>query len=216
MSVWGSELSHEDGGANTLYVHPVSGNALCCALYATEKKLNLKIHMIDIMVGEQTAEWFLALNPNHSVPTFADANGKGVWESGAILEHFAELAGEQVSTKSRMAMFWRGSVSKYFAGIYIPHLFGGPGDAKEGAQALKDNVESIFINRFLDEKFIGGETPSIADYHWATVFSMFTSSPYWDIADDRLKTWLSDFQTAVSCWGTIGAMQTGYVASKAQ
>jgi glutathione S-transferase len=52
---------------STLYYHPVSGNALGCALYATEKMLQLGLEVVDILAGEQLEEWFLALNPLHQV-----------------------------------------------------------------------------------------------------------------------------------------------------
>eukprot|EP00656_Telonema_subtile_P037822 TRINITY_DN4220_c0_g1_i1.p2 TRINITY_DN4220_c0_g1~~TRINITY_DN4220_c0_g1_i1.p2 ORF type:complete len:216 (-),score=62.99 TRINITY_DN4220_c0_g1_i1:219-866(-) len=213
---YAENLSHENGGPNTLYIHPVSGNALGAALYVKEKNLDIKVHFIDIMAGEQNADWFLALNPNHAIPTLATADGSGVWESGAVLRHLAKLAGEEVDDHSTMAMEWRqSSASKFFGGIYGPHLFGFPGDLDAGVAEFKEKVEPLLVSFFLKSKFMGGDKPSIADYHWVPVITMFTSSPYWAIADERIKTWVKDFQDAVGCWEEVGAMQTGMVASKA-
>ena len=36
-----------------------------------------------------------------------DANGNGVWESGAILRHLARLAGEAETDRTNVALDWR-------------------------------------------------------------------------------------------------------------
>jgi glutathione S-transferase len=59
------------------------------------------------MKGEQNQEFFLKLNPLHTIPTLCDANGNGIWESGAILRHLAGLANEKVTDKVNMALDWR-------------------------------------------------------------------------------------------------------------
>ena len=70
-SAWAGGLSHENGGPSTLYIHPVSGNALGPALYVREKQLEIKIHMCDIMAGEVPHSTALTCSRlrSHGLPT---------------------------------------------------------------------------------------------------------------------------------------------------
>ena len=52
---------------NTLYVHPLSGNALGAMLYVTERRLPIKLEFVDILKGEQMQPWYTALNPTNAV-----------------------------------------------------------------------------------------------------------------------------------------------------
>jgi glutathione S-transferase len=204
---------------NTLYVHPVSGNALGPMLYIKEKGLPINIEVVDILKGEQMQPWFVSLNPNHAIPTLCDANGNGVWESGAILRHLAKLKGDRVSDTTNVALDWRQSTCyQHFAQIYAPHLgFGGDASTiPTGIKGLKEKMEPVLIKRFLwrQNKFIGGPQPSIADYSLVPCLTMLTSSPYWDEAHPRIKQYVADFQAHVKCWQSVAKDQTNFVASK--
>jgi len=219
---------------NTLYVHPVSGNCLGAMLYIREKRLNIKIEIVDIMKGEQMADWFVALNPNHSVPTLCDSSGKGVWESGAILRHLAKLANDRVSDTANIALDWRQSTCyKFFAKIYVPHLGFEPLTAEEASQSIDEGIEGlqkkmepVMRDRFLNRdhpvhgkwtnKFIGGPVPNIADYSLVPCLTMLTTSRYWDVADKKVKQYVEDFKAAVKCWDVVAKTQTDFVASKQQ
>ena len=132
--------------------------------------------------GEQMQPWYMSLNPNHTVPTLCDASRKGVWESGAILRHLAGLAGEDVTDMTNVALDWRQSTCyEHFAAIYMPQL-GFGGDAvtiPDGINGLQSKMEPV-LKHFLDRsggKFIGGVTPSIADYRYAaTTFSVVVAA----------------------------------------
>ena len=43
---------------STVYVHPLSGNALGAMLYVTEKRLPIKLEVVDILKGEQLQPWY--------------------------------------------------------------------------------------------------------------------------------------------------------------
>lgn len=231
---WYEGLSHADGGPNTLYIHPVSGNALAVALYATEKGLvkegGLKIHFVDIMQGEQMADWcgrpgepgrtgagrFVKLNPAHTIPTLCTKSGAGLFQTGAVLRHLAAQAGETLSNKDNVAMEWRqADAYPIFSKIYGPALGFFEGDDQAGADECKEKVEPMLKHFLGGNKFIGGDAPSVADYMIVPVFTMFVTSKYWPIADERVKTYVADFQAAVKCWSTVAGLQTMFVASKA-
>jgi len=80
---------------------------------------------------------------------------------------------------------------------------------------LKNVFEPVLINRFLwrNNKFIGGPSPNIADYSLVPCLTMLTSSPYWDVADPRVKQYVKDFQETVKCWDAVAKTQAAFVAS---
>merc|ERR1711998_456699 len=208
---WHEGLSHENGGENTLYIHPVSGNAMATALYARDNDLDVKIHFCDIMAGEQMVPWFLEMNPCHTIPTLAKKGGGSMWQTGAILRHFAKQVGYEFTDLDNQAMEWRqADMYKYAGAIYMPSLFGGEGDLEKAAAEWKEKAEPTFLFMLGDKKFIGGETPSPADYMFVPVFTMLQASPLAAIQDPKVTQYIEDFKAASKTWEETAAMQTFY------
>lgn len=204
---------------NTLYGHPISGNCLGAFCYVVDNNLGITLSMMDILAGKQMADWYLKLNPMHTVPTMCNDKGQGVWESGVVLRTLAGYAGEEISPKVAMAMDFRQTVMyEHCSKIYLPYLFNNNGADpvmsgwEEGVKGLKEKVEPVLKDYFLaDGKFIGGgDTPSVADYHIVPVLTMLP--PYLAVADERITTYVADFKAASSSFtGAVGATQSGYV-----
>jgi GST-like protein len=82
----------------TLYGGPTP-NARKVAIALEEMGLPWRLHLIDILSGDQLTPEFLALNPNNKAPVIVDdeppdaAEPFVLWESGAILWHLAERTG---------------------------------------------------------------------------------------------------------------------------
>ena len=104
-------------------------------------------------------DWFIALNPQHTVPTMCTAAGVGIWQTCAVLTHLANLAGETVTDHDRVAMEYRQSDAyKYFAAIYAPSLGFGP-EVKPLETAVNEFIDTVepMLKHFLGgNKFIGG------------------------------------------------------------
>jgi glutathione S-transferase len=71
-----------------LYVFPPSGRIVGILALRSHLALDCEVHAIDLRRGEQLAPQYLALNPNHKVPSLED-QGFVLWESNAILFHLA-------------------------------------------------------------------------------------------------------------------------------
>ena len=73
-----------------LYTFPVSQNSLRVVAVANQAHIDLEIVPVDLTKGEQMKPEFLALNPNHKIPTLVDGDFV-LWESTAIMFYLAEL-----------------------------------------------------------------------------------------------------------------------------
>ena len=71
-----------------LYIFPPSGRVIGIVALSTHLALECEVHPIDLGRGDQLAPHYLALNPNHKMPTLED-DGFVLWESNAILFHLA-------------------------------------------------------------------------------------------------------------------------------
>ena len=86
-------------------------------------------------------DWFLALNPCHTIPTLHTTEGVPMWQTGAILRHFAKKVGEEPSDWDNVAMEYRqADWYKFASGIYGPSLGFFEGDLAEGVKSFKEKV----------------------------------------------------------------------------
>jgi GST-like protein len=88
----------------TLYGGPTP-NARKVAIALEEMGLPWRLHLVDMLAGDQLAPEFMALNPNNKSPVIVDEEGPGgrfvLWESGAILWYLAEKTGRFVPDDPR-------------------------------------------------------------------------------------------------------------------
>ena len=99
-----------------LYVFPPSPNSLRCQAVANQLGIELELISVDLAGGAQMNADFVALNPNHKIPTLVDGDFV-LWESGAIMLYLArmkpgnDLAPEDLQARASMAqwLFWNAS-----------------------------------------------------------------------------------------------------------
>ncbi|KAF2366954.1 Glutathione S-transferase C-terminal [Trinorchestia longiramus] len=134
---------------------PASRGAL---LTARQLELDLNIKVLDLFKGEQLKPEFVALNPEHTVPTIVD-DGYVLWESRAVCTYLAAQYGKgdwlyphepkQRARVDRALMFDMGTLSCRFDKYVMPVVFQGQ---KPDPEALKSLQEAL---RLLDN-FLGG------------------------------------------------------------
>jgi len=74
-----------------------NGHKVSCTLEALE--MDYKVHVVNLMEGEQKKPAFLKISPNGRIPAIVDrdANNLSIFESGAIMIYLAEKAGKLIS-----------------------------------------------------------------------------------------------------------------------
>ncbi|MGD9661237.1 MAG: glutathione S-transferase N-terminal domain-containing protein [Porticoccaceae bacterium] len=165
-----------------LYYWPTP-NGHKITIFLEEAGLDYRIVPVNISVGEQFGDDFLAISPNNKIPALVDHQGLGtnkplsIFESGAILEYLAEKTGRFLPTAADEKyavlqwLFWQ-----------MAHLGPTLGQNHHFRNYAPEKIDYA-INRFLKETerlygilddqlegkdFIGGDY-SIADmacYPW--------------------------------------------------
>ncbi len=74
----------------TLWDDPISGNGYKVRMILHRTGSPFTIKTVDILKSETHTPEFLAINPNGKIPTVVFEDGDSLWESNALLLHFAE------------------------------------------------------------------------------------------------------------------------------
>ena len=96
-----------------LYVFPPSPNSLRCQAVANQLGIELELITVDLGGHAQMDAEFVALNPNHKIPTLVDGDFV-LWESSAIMMYLAQVKPDNdlipgdLQDRARMAqwLFW--------------------------------------------------------------------------------------------------------------
>lgn len=153
------------------YYAPISGP--CRSILVLAKHLGIEMNLIkmDLIVAkDQLKPEFVALNPQHCIPTMVD-NGFVLWESRAILEYLVQKYGngklypsdlQQRAVVSQRLYFDACTLFQRFIDYYYPQwMLKLPADAekqKKVEEAL--NFLDIFLTK---SEYVAGNEPTIAD-----------------------------------------------------
>jgi len=166
----GGEIAQGTGKV-VIYGMNISGNVIPPSLFCMDKGCG-GMEMMNIMEGAHKTPEKLALNPFGQMPIMVDGDMK-LAESSAILRYLARVydpktygltVAEQANTD--WAIDWTGStLNDIYKGIWYPVAGFGPKPDDQAAhnKAGLEKVEA-FAQKFLTQKFIGGDILSIADY----------------------------------------------------
>lgn len=156
-----------------LYCHIVAPFCRSVVLLAEALEVELNIIEVNVLKKEQFRPEFLALNPQHCIPTLVDGDIV-VWESNAILMYLAEKyakadkrfypldIGERAKV-NRLLFFQLGTLHRTLSTYYYP-IIAGLGEGKpEDFRKIQDAV--CILNKFLEgNKWLAGEQLTIADF----------------------------------------------------
>lgn len=209
----------------TLYTLAVSANSFGLVSLIKHIKFDVEIKPLDMMKGETRTPEFLKLNPNHGCPTLEYEPGKAIIESNAILRYVGNASkNEEVyptdpvkRARVDSALDWQLSNYKALSDVAYPHLgFGGTAEtATAGHKALTESLElfqkTFFSGDNAGDKFIGGATPSIADYKLAAVYRFLDADKSFT-RPQFITDYQAAFNAAVPEFKEEGAAYDGYLA----
>jgi len=153
------------------------------AIMLEEVGLEVELHPVDILNGEQFAPEFIRISPNNRIPAIIDTDGPegrpySVFESGAILLYLAEKTGKlwPQDMKSRYdviqwLMFQMGNVGPMFGqnGYFQGYCPEDVPLARERYHNVSKQIYSVLDKRLGESAYLAGDFYSIADvatYPW--------------------------------------------------
>lgn len=163
-----------------LYHFPPSPNSR--RVLAVAYHLGLDPELIDVSLpkGEHMQPEFIALNPNHKIPTFIDDDGFTLWESTAIMQYLAKKESghtlypddlKQQADTNRW-LYWNIAHWSPACGIYVfEYLFKkllklgdpDPDELKKGDE-LFSRFADVLDNHLKNRKWLVGDNITLADY----------------------------------------------------
>lgn len=158
-----------------LYYMPASAPCRSIRMAAAALGIELNLIEIDLLKGQHMTPEYLAINPQHTIPTLVD-NGFVLSESRAILAYLADRNGgagastiyptdpQKRAIINQRMYFDMGSVYHNFGAYFYPLIFSSDAVPDQDAYA-KTQLTLGYLNGFLQgNTFVaGGEQYTIAD-----------------------------------------------------
>ena len=201
-----------------LYDLPPSPNARRVRIFIAEKGLEIPIVPVNMMMGENQSEDYLAKNSLGKMPLLELDDGTCIAESAAICRYLEEmnpnppLMGQNPLERALVEMWHRRMELEFLIPMITIFLHTGemwkdrvtqiPQVAETGILNVKERME--WLDRELDGKeFITGEDYTVADIAAQCAFVMGKAALGLRIAEDQLN--LSNWFTRVSSRPTARA-----------
>ncbi|CAG0916785.1 unnamed protein product [Notodromas monacha] len=156
------------------YYMPLSPPCRSALLAAKAFGIKLDCKLLNLMAGEHMKPDFLAINPQHHIPTIND-NGFILWESRAIIQYFANSSpngehlypkepGKRALVDQRM-YFDLGTLYERFYQFAIPFMFGREPALNPEKKAKVEEALSL-LDGFIEKSggWVAGDKMTIADF----------------------------------------------------
>ena len=198
-----------------LYYYPTSSNSRRVLLTAILLEARLDLVIVDLLKGEHRAEAYLKINPNGKVPLL-DHGGFHLWESHAIMQHLADLSGDQAiypkdaepRADVNRWLFWSayhftpavGFISRERISKTMVGGAGGPDPAEiKRGEALLAGAAQVLDAHLADRRWIAQNRLTLADLAIASPL-MHTEAAQLPVTDYRhLQRWFAQVR-ALDAW----------------
>lgn len=147
-----------------------------------DDKINVKF--IDLMQGEHLKPEFIAVNPQHTVPTLVDnENNFTVWESRAIASYLVNKYKpgsllpsdtKDRATVERHLYFDASTLYPTLAQIYVPIFRQNKKPEEAKITLLKDKLK-LLDTEVKDKKYVVGNSLTLADLSYLTTLGLVAS-----------------------------------------
>lgn len=162
-----------------LYHFPYSQHARRVVSLMVEANLEYELRHVALDKGEQHSPEYLAINPNHQVPTLIDGGVK-IHESNAILRYLCMKHGlaawypEELAVRAKVDQWldWNQSrLSPTVVDIVFNSVFLGPAGDRSAVERGLSRLPELWSNldsELTDTPFLAGVRPTIADLSLAS------------------------------------------------
>ena len=167
-----------------LYFHPFSQHTRRVVALLEEAGLDYRTEIVDLQSGAHMAPDYLAINPNHQVPTLVDGDIK-IHESNAILRYLCVKHGlddwypSDLKTRAAVEQWldWgQCRLAPAVIDIVFNSLFAGPRADKAAIARGQERLAELapMLEAALEGRdYLTGDQPTIADLAvWANVFHL--------------------------------------------
>ncbi|XP_060666318.1 glutathione S-transferase 1-1-like [Drosophila nasuta] len=191
-------------------LHYAPASPPCRAVLMAAKALGIEFNLkrISLTAGDTLKPEFLAINPQHTIPTLVD-NGFVLWESRAILVYLVQKYGKddslypkdlhQQALVNQRLHFDCSVLMKSFTDYYVPQFrFKQPADPE---QYKKVEAAFGFLNTFLENQlYAAGDLLTIADISLLATVSTFEAMDFKISEYPNVDKWYTNAKRVVPGW----------------
>lgn len=201
--------------APTLYYMEMSPPCRSVRLAAMAVGLPLDLKLTDVMKGETRTLEFMAINPQHTIPTFVDGDIT-LWESRAILQYIANQYGRKDAIYpkepklramvDRMLYFDFGTLYSAFGNFAFPVI-------KDQAKPDPENLAKIYdalvlLDQYLEGHFFAvGNRITIADFALVATVSTLEATGVDLLKYSNVKRWLERCKEQMTGYEDVNGKQ---------
>jgi len=196
-----------------LYVN--FGSPPCRTVIMVAKHLGIEVNkkVFDSMNNEHLNPEFIAINPQHTVPTIVD-DGFALWESRAIAQYLAGKVKSDLypsdlkkrATVDRLLQFDMGTLSKTGMEYFAPLIRTGSVGDEEKHKAFKQSLD--YLNGFLEgNKYVAGNHVTIADLSIVATISTIQFALDYDFSHwKNINQWLKTIEKELPYYEEINVV----------
>lgn len=161
---------------------------------------NFHYRIVNTLAKEQLNPEFVAINPQHTVPTLVD-DGKAIWDSHVINPYLVSKYGKDDSlypkdlyaraVVDQRLHFDNGVLFPRFGALVRPVFFDNK--TEWDPEAVKQIEEAFqFLEIFLgDNHYLAGKQLTIADFSIIATVTSIVSNEFFDLGSyPRIKAWI--------------------------
>jgi len=188
-------------------------SAPCRSVMMVAKQLGVDLNLkpTDLFKGETRTPVYLAMNPQHCIPTIMDGDF-ALWDSRVIMSYLvnkfapgSDLYPSDPQTRAvvdRLLYFDLGTLYKTGADLFYPPLFHGREVNPEKAEPLREALK--FLDGFVSKhKFAAADHLTIADISLAATASGYEALRYDISAYPNIVSWLGRVKAAIPSYDEV-------------
>ena len=199
------------------YTMPISAPCRAVEMTASVVGQEINTKFVDLMKGEQKTPEFLAINPQHCVPTVVDGDVK-LWESRSIMRYIvSKKAGLESDLYpvsdlplrakiDQLLDYDHGTLYNRFGKWFYPICFHGAKPDSDESKKNKDAIHetlNLMNEHFIQGKFLTGDKLTIADISCAASLTMFKVAKIELEKYEKICSFMKNVENAVPNWDGI-------------